>query len=140
MVDKLSLGIIGGDWHLYINRRQCGYICRFSYRLGAVATWIGWGAEYEEEGIDDHEGWRVFQYYETARGGQSVKINRERTADHDINADREGFAYCSACPFLAPFSSVLYTPELGCRLKTNNPGNRQYVFLRRFFTPSTSRI
>ena len=46
----------------------------------------------------------------------------------------------SECPFLAPFSSVFHTPEIGCHLKSNNLGNGQYVFLRGYFTPSTSGI
>ena len=59
---------------------------------------------------------------------------------HDINADREGFAFCSACLFLVPFSSVFHTPELGHNLKSYNLGNGQYVFLRGLFTPYTSGI
>ena len=46
----------------------------------------------------------------------------------------------SECPFLAPFSSVFHTPELGCHLKINNLGNGQYVFLRVLVTPSTNGI
>ena len=69
-----------------------------------------------------------------------TEINGERTVGHVINADREGFASHSACPFLLPFPSVFHTPELGCRLKSNNLGNGQYVFLRGSLTPSTSGI
>ena len=54
--------------------------------------------------------------------------------------DREGFASRSACTFLAPFTSVFHTPELGSHLKSNNLGNGRYVFLRGLFTPSTSGI
>ena len=46
----------------------------------------------------------------------------------------------SECPFLAPFSSVFHTPELGCHLKSNNLGNQQYVFLLGLVTPSTNGI
>ena len=55
-------------------------------------------------------------------------IDGEITAGHVINADRDSFASHLECPFLAPFSSVFHTPELGCRLKSNNVGNRKYVF------------
>ena len=79
-------------------------------------------------------------YDATSRGGRSAEIDGKRTAGHDINADREGFASHSACPFLAPFSSVSHTLELGRCLKINTLGNRKYVFLRVSFTPSTSGI
>ena len=69
-----------------------------------------------------------------------AEIDGERTAGHDINAGREGFASCSARTFLAPFSSVFHTPELGRLLKSNNLGNGQHVFLRGLFTPSISGI
>ena len=69
-----------------------------------------------------------------------AEIDGKRTAGHDINTDREGFAYHSECTFLALFYSVFHISKLGRRLKSNNLGNRQYVFLRGFFTPSTSII
>ena len=49
------------------------------------------------------------------------------------------FLIC-ACPFLAPFSSVFYTPELSCRPKSNSLGNGQYIYLRGSFNPYTSGI
>ena len=52
----------------------------------------------------------------------------------------EDFASHSACPFLAPFSSVFHILELGRHLKSNNIGNEQYFLLRGSFTPSTSAI
>ena len=73
-------------------------------------------------------------------GGLSEKIEGERTAVHVINTDSEDFGSCSACNFLAPFSSVLHTPELGHPLKSNNPGNGQDIFLRGLFTPYKSSI
>ena len=76
-----------------------------------------------EEVTDDHERWRACHYYETVRGGKIPEIYGERIVDHHINANREGFASRSACTFLAHFSSVFHTPELGRRLKSNNPGN-----------------
>ena len=91
-------------------------------------TGRGRGAESREEGTDDNEGWQIFHYDTTARGGLSAEIDGERTAGHVINADREGFGSCSSCPFLAPFSSVFHTTELGRPLKSNNIGNGQYVF------------
>ena len=36
---------------------------------------------------------------------------KEQRAYHDINANKEGFDSRSACPFLAPFSSVVHTPR-----------------------------
>ena len=140
LVDNISSRMIGGNCHLYPPRRQHGYLRGWSARLSAVTTWKGRGAESGKERTEDNEGWRVCNYDATARGGQSAKINRKRTAVHDINTDTEGFAYHSACPFLAPFYSVLHTPELGHRLKSNNLGNGKSVFLRGSFTPSTSGI
>ena len=110
MVDHLSSGMIGSNLHLLSTRIQCGYLQIWSTRLGAAANWRGQGAEYGEEGTYDHEGWRVCHYDTTARGGQSAEINGERIAGHDINSDREGFAYCSVCPLLASFSSASHTP------------------------------
>ena len=104
------------------------YFQRCSARLGTAATWRGRGAEYGEEGIDDHEGWLVYHYDATAKWGRRADIDGERTAGHVINADWEGFSSCSVCPFLAPFSSVFYTPELGRHLKSNNLGNGQFFF------------
>ena len=86
------------------------------------------GEESVGEGTDNHEIWKSCHYYETSRGGKSAEINREIIAGHGINTDRKGFAYCSACPFLAPFSSVFHTPELGRRPKSNKLINLQYVF------------
>ena len=83
---------------------------------------------------------RASHYYATARGGESAEIDGERTAGHDINYDREGFAYISLGTFLEPFSSVFHNPELGRRLKSNNLVNGQYVFFCRSFTSSTSGI
>ena len=74
------------------------------------------------------------------RGGRRAEIDGEITVGHVINNDKEGFASHLAHTFLTPFSSVFYTSELGCRLKSNNLGNGQYVFLRGSFTPSTSGI
>ena len=88
----------------------------------------------------DNEGCKVCHYDATARRGQSAEIDGEITAGHDINADREGFAYHLVCPFLAPLYSVFHTPELGRGFKSNNLGNGQYVFLRGLFTPSTRGI
>ena len=140
MVDKLSSGIVGGNFHLWTTIRQHVYLQRFSSRLGAAVTWIGLGAEYREEGKHDHEGWRFCHYDAAARGGRSAEIFGEITVGCVINANRGGFASHSACPFLAPFSSVLNTPELGCCLKSNNPSNGQYIFLRGLLTPYTSGI
>ena len=123
--------MIGGDWHLYPTRRQHGYLQRFSDRLGAAVTWRGRGAQSGEKGKHDHEGWRVCHYDATARGGRSAEIDGERSAGHYINTNRGGFASRSACPFLAPFSSVFHTSELGPCLKINNLGNRKYVFFSR---------
>ena len=67
-------------------------------------------------------------------------LSRYLAVPLEINADKEDFASCLACPFLAPFSSVFHTSELGRRLKSNNLGNGQYFFPRGFFTPSTSSI
>ena len=71
---------------------------------------------------------------------RSGEINGERTASHDINTNKEVFVSCSVFHFLAPFSLVFHTPELGHRLKINNLGNWKYVFLLGSFTPSTSGI
>ena len=92
MVDQLSSGMIGGDFHIYPSRRQCGYIQRCVDRLVSAATLIGKGAESGEEGKHDHEGWRVCHYDATSRGVRSVEIDGEITVVHDINSDREGFA------------------------------------------------
>ena len=46
----------------------------------------------------------------------------------------------AACPFLAPFSSVLHTLEIWHRLKSNKVRNGQYVFICGYFTPSSSGI
>ena len=140
MADQLSPWILGGDCHIYPTRRQVDYIQRCSTRLGAAATWRRQGAESGEDGTYDHEGWKIFHYDATARGGLSAEIDGERTAFHDINADREGFSYHSACPFIATFSSVFHTPELGLPLKSNNLENGEYFFLHGSFTPSTSSI
>ena len=59
---------------------------------------------------------------------------------HDINVEKEGFVSCSDFRFLAPFSPLFYTPELDCRLKSNNLGNEQYILLPGLFNPSTSGI
>ena len=69
-----------------------------------------------------------------------AEIDGERISGHDINSDRGGFASCSECPFLVPFSSVFHITKLGRRLNSNNLGNGQYFFLHRSFTPSTSSI
>ena len=128
------------DCHIYPTRRQCEYLQICSARLYAAATLRGKGAKYGGEGTDDHEGWRACHYDTTVRWGRSKEIDEERTAGHDINDEKEGFGYCSACPFFAPFSSVFHTPKLGRCLKSNKPGNEQYVFLQGLFTPSTSGI
>ena len=52
----------------------------------------------------------ICHYGATARGVQSAEIDGEKTAGHDINADKEGFASFSVCPFLVPFSSAFHTP------------------------------
>ena len=127
MVDQLSSGLICGDCHLYPTRRQSCYIQRYSAHLGAAATWKVRGAESGEEGIDNNEGYRFCHYDTTARGGLSADIDREITVGHVINNDREGFDCCSACPFIALFSSVFRTPELGRRLKSNILGKGHYV-------------
>ena len=57
-----------------------------------------------------------------------------------MNSEREGFAFLSAFPFLAAFSSVFHTPKLGCCIKSNNLRNGQYFFLLGLLTPSTSGI
>ena len=49
MVDQLSSGTIGGDFHLFSTRRQRGYLQRYSARLGAAATLRGRGEEYGEK-------------------------------------------------------------------------------------------
>ena len=90
---------------------------RCSARLGAAATWKGWGAESGGKGTDDHEGWRACHYYETARGERSTEIDGEITADHGINADRVGFASRSACPFLALFLQSSIPQNLGVASK-----------------------
>ena len=123
MVDQLSSGMIGGDFHIYPTRRQRGYHQIYSARLGAAATWRGRGAESGEEGTDDNGGWQFCHYDTTARGGLSAEIDRERTVGHVINAYREGFGSCSECTILAPFYLVFHTPELGRLLKSNNIGN-----------------
>ena len=108
--------------------------------FGAADNWRGQGAESGEEVTDDHEGWQFCHYDTTSRGRLSVEIYGERKAGHIIYADRESFGSRSSCTFLAPFYLVLHIPELGLRLKSNNLGNGQYVFLRGSFTPSTSSI
>ena len=113
---------------------------RCSACLGAAATSRGRGAESGVKETDDHEGCQACHLYATARGGRSAEIYGERIVGHDINADREGFASRSACTFLAPFSSVFHTPELGSRLKSNNLGNEKVSFLLESFAPSTSGI
>ena len=110
MADQLSPWMLGGDCHLYPTRRQRDYLKRCSACLGYEETWRVQGAESGEDGPYDHKGWQVFHYDATARGGRSAEIDGERTAGHGINADREGFASRSSCPFIAPFSSVFHTP------------------------------
>ena len=131
MVDQLSSRMIGGDCHIYPTRRQREYLQRYSARLGAAAIWRGRGAEYGEEGTDDHEGWQFFHYDTTARGGLSAEIDGERTAGHVINADKEVFGSFSECPFLAPVYSLFHTPELGLHLKSSNLGKWTVCFSSR---------
>ena len=126
MADQNSSGMMGGDCHLYTTIRQHGYLHIYSASLGVVATWRGRGEESGEEGTDDNERWRVSHYDTTYIGVQITKIDGERIVGHDINSIREGFAYCSECPFLAPFSSVFYTSELGRRFKSKNLGNWRF--------------
>ena len=140
MVDQLSSGMIGNGCHIYPTRIQCGYLQRYSARLGAASTWRRQGAESGEEGIYYNEGWRFCHYDTIERRGLSAEINGGRTAGQFINDNREGFSSCSACSFLAPFSSVFHNPELGRPLKSNNLGNGQYVLLCGWLTPSTSSI
>ena len=67
---------------------------------------LQWLEEDEEQNTEKKENMimrdsQIYHYDETSRGGQSTEIDGERTAGHDINTDREGFAYRLACPFLA---------------------------------------
>ena len=67
-----------------------------------------------------HEGWWACHCCATARGGKSTEIDREIIAVHDINANREGFTSCSACPFLAPFFWSYIPHNLGVASKVTS--------------------
>ena len=56
MVDQISSGIIGNDFHVYYYIIQLIYIQGYSDRLGAADTWRGRGAKSGEEGTYDNEG------------------------------------------------------------------------------------
>ena len=67
------------------------------------ATTKLWGIEYWRKRCKERTRWTISKAF-------PVVVDCEIIAGHDINNNRKGFAYSSSCPFLAPFSSVFYTP------------------------------
>ena len=94
MVDQLSSGMIGGDFHLYPTRRKTAISrdSQLSLALQQLEEYDMQNLEKKEQMIIRDGDFATFMQHKEEQ--KSAEIDGDGTAGHDINADREHLASC----------------------------------------------